>query len=113
MKTSNRAFGDRDEERIARKYGGRVVDGSGSSREKKGDIVFPLYLAQAKSSRRGSISVKDQALRDIEEQAFNRARRPLFFLSFYEGDQVATEWVAIPTWFAKELGIYLDEARTK
>lgn len=105
--STNRELGDRDEQRIARKFGGTVVSGSGSSAEKKGDLRLGKFLVQAKCTSGGSISVKRRDLDAIQRQALNCAIRPAFFLTYYSGETVEAEWVAFPTWLLSELGIDL------
>lgn len=111
MKTTstNRQRGDRDEQRIARKFGGTVVDGSGSSAEKKGDVRVGKFLVQAKSARADSLPLKRKDLEAIQEQSLNMGRRPAFIVTSYRGEEPLIEWIAFPTWMLTELGIDLKD----
>ena len=103
---SNRVLGDRDEKRFARSAGGKRIAGSGSSREKKGDVQVRDFLVQNKSSIGNSIGVKRQDLEDIQDQALNTGRYPAYVMSFYDGPYLVTEWVAIPRWLVNDIELF-------
>ena len=104
---SNRVAGDRQEQRIARRLGGTVVPGSGSTRERKQDIRFARILMQVKSTARASISIKLKDLLDTEQDALNAGRIPALALTFtspaleYERDFIAFPlwWIQCQEWF--------------
>ena len=76
----------------------RVVKGSGSSAEKKGDLKSENYLIQAKRTDKKSFTVKLDDLRKAEREAMNLGKKPLFIVGFYENDRVIDEWIFMPKW---------------
>lgn len=76
--------------------GVRVVKGSGSSAEKKGDLKSETHLIQAKRTDKRSFTVKLDDLRKAEKEAMNLGRKPLFIVGFYAENKVTDEWVFMP-----------------
>lgn len=103
---SNRVRGDRDEKRFAQNVGGKRIAGSGSSKEKKGDVKVRDFLVQNKSSVNKSIAVKRHDLENIQDQALNTGRYPAYVMSFYDGPYLVTQWVAIPIWLADDIELF-------
>lgn len=108
MKNSSRELGDRDEQRIAQRFNGKVIAGSGSSAEKKGDVRIGRFLVQAKCTRAHSIGVKFKDLENIQDQALNCRKLPAYFMTFYTGPDVISEWVALPSWILPLIGFSFD-----
>jgi hypothetical protein len=106
------------EERLARKLGGKKQRGSGAGRlptrpggritkarsgSRKGDIDMELLLAEAKTTSKQSISVRQSYLIKITREAQLAMKSPAFSISFpVMPDDVPNDWICLPVeWLAE------------
>jgi hypothetical protein len=87
------------ENRLARKMGGRRVPGSGATEWAKGDVSLPQFLVEAKQTVHGSLSVKKAWLTKISREALAVGKVPALAIEIQGGDDdplTARDWIAIP-----------------
>ena|SRR3990167_2943981 len=84
------------EQALARLFGGRVQSGSGNHAENPNDVYGKNILLEAKYTDDKSFTVHKSVLDDLEENALNRGKTPVFVFGFADGDRVHTNWIAIP-----------------
>jgi hypothetical protein len=106
------------EERIARKLGGKTQGGSGAGRlptrpggrvtkarsgSRKGDVEMELLLAEAKTTSKASISVQQRYLTKITREAHLALKSPAFVISFpVMPDDVPNDWICVSVdWLAE------------
>lgn len=89
----------RQEERTARKFGGRVQPGSGAHWSRKGDVVTPEMLIENKWRGNNSITLKAVDLRKICDEATAEGRIPAFAIELggqryvlFTEDDVLEHW---------------------
>ena len=72
-----REFSSRQEHRIAKKLGGKVVANSGATKFNKGDVVVNNILVECKTavSPKESFSIKKEWLKKNKEEAFEMGLR--------------------------------------
>ena len=99
-KKTNREIGDQYEKEIAEELGGKLIQGSGSIRERKEDIDFPKMRMQVKSTSKESISITLKDLYHLEEHAMDCGKIPAYL--FAVGGKKA-EWIAFPLWMIEDL----------
>ena len=105
---AKKRHGTKSEKRVARSVGARTTPGSGSLPGRKGDSELPEMLIESKCTVNSSLSVKHEWLRKIEREALEKNRAPALTLSFVHDSgeaKPAGDWIAIPLWLAKQLGI--------
>lgn len=71
----------KQEKRIAREHGGRVVRGSGSGRD-KGDVNTRTYKIEAKRTDTERMSLQRTWLTKITDEAISAGRLPLLEIEF-------------------------------
>ena len=104
---TNRKRGDKDEKRFAKAHGGKRIAGSGSSREKKGDILLGEFLVQNKSTSSQTFSIRVGDLNKIEVEALNRGKKPALVMTQYVNNSPTCEWIAFPVWLMDQIvGLY-------
>lgn len=96
---SERQKSDRREEWLAKELGGKRVAGSGSSKEKKGDIKFAHVLMEDKRTAGKSLAIQVAWLEKIEREALACGRIPAFSFGFDASDQ---QWIAFPRWWLRD-----------
>ena len=95
---TERQKSDRREEWLAKELGGKRVAGSGSSREKKGDVKFGHFLMEDKRTAGKSLAIQVAWLEKIEREALACGKTPVFSFGF---DKCEQDWVAFPLWWVK------------
>ena len=103
----------KQEDRLAKKLGGKKQKGSGSAKFNKGDVRMPEMLTEAKHTDKKSISVKLEYLRKITKEAQAYDLIPALAIAFGWLPTDSTEekayraverdWVLIPSAFLREL----------
>lgn len=100
---TERQRSDRYEKRLAKQLGGQRIAGSGSSKEKPQDLKFVGALLQAKRTTAKSTVLHKRDLEQVEADALNAGRIPLFCVAFCSGaDEPEQEWMAFPTWWVRQ-----------
>ena len=88
--------------RIPTRAGGRVTRARSGSR--KGDVATELLLAEAKTTGKASISIKQSYLTKITREAHLALKSPAFVISFpVMPDDVANDWICLPVEWLAEL----------
>lgn len=105
MQKSNREIGDAYEKEIAEELGGKLVQGSGSIREKKEDVDFRGCKMQVKFTSAKSISIKAKDLAKLEEHALNAEKKPALVFAVEGGEH---EWIAFPLWLVRRKEWFRD-----
>ncbi len=94
----------KQEDRLAKKLGGRKQTGSGSKKFNQGDVRMPEMLTEAKRTDKKSISIKVEYLRKITEEALAYDCVPAVAIEFGDTPKlVDRDWVLIPSAFLREL----------
>lgn len=101
MSNSNKKFGEKNEKKAAKKYNGTTVPASGALWIAKGDISttkeiagFKGLLIQNKKTKNLSFSIKKASLKEIEDQALEEDKLPVFRVELGEG----TGYITLPEW---------------
>lgn len=91
------------ENRLAKRFGGKRVSGSGANYHSKGDVrdVYvgeKEFLVEAKQTSKASISVKWSWLRKISREAEDNGCEPVLAIEIQGGESDTTDrdWVMIP-----------------
>jgi hypothetical protein len=84
MKRARNSHGLKAEKRLAKRAGGRSRPGSGAIAGAKGDIVFPDFLMEVKSTVHGSMSIKQEWLRKIQKEALTCGKSPALTIQFVD-----------------------------
>jgi len=94
----------RQEDRVARKMGGRTQKGSGSVMFHKGDVKTQELLLECKRTDKASMSVKKEWLEKIAKEAVTYDRVPALSIEF-DGmaKLVEKDWIMVPSSFLKYL----------
>lgn len=106
-----KAFGEHgdtptdQENRVARKLGGRRQRGSGSSDYAKGDVKTENFLIECKQTEKKSLSVKGDWLSKITREAMASGKTPALSIEIkgIEDRLVERDWVAVPMSVFKRL----------
>lgn len=94
----------KQEDRLAKKLGGRRQKASGALPGNRGDVRMPELLAEAKRTDKKSISIKLSYLEKISKEAVSCDCVPAVAIEF--GDTpplVEKDWVMVPAGFLREL----------
>lgn len=105
---AKRLHGTKSERRVAKDTRGRLTPASGSKTGAKSDIVLPALRIEAKSTVYESLSLQKAWLDKITREALETNRAPALTLSFVTGSGAAKpngDWIAIPAWLAKRIGL--------
>lgn len=107
------------EDRVAKKLGGRRQPGSGASPYAKGDVKQPSgvefspdrFLIECKQTEKKSLRVQGQWLSKITREAMAAGKEPAleFEIQGYEDPQLEKEWIAIPLSVFRRLQEGTDE----
>lgn len=91
---NNREFSTKQEKRIAKMFGGKVVSNSGATKFNKGDIVINNILVECKTtvSPKNSFSIKKEWLTKNKNEAFSMGYNN-HLLAFDFGDDLETYFV--------------------
>lgn len=98
-------FGDHDdgtptaqENRVAKKMGGKRQRGSGSSIYAKGDVIQEDFLIECKKTIHASLSVKGAWLDKITKEAMAAGKEPALAIEIQgmESTHSERDWVAVP-----------------
>ena len=67
-----RYFSNRQEKKVAKKFGGRQTSNSGATAYKKGDVTLPNWLIECKTCMKDkdSFSIKKEWLLKLKEERF-------------------------------------------
>lgn len=96
------------ENRVARRLGGKRVSGSGSSKYSKGDVRDVSarqceenvdFLVECKQTEKASISIKWEWLKKITREAHDKQQEPALGISIKGGTDdplCDRDWIAIP-----------------
>lgn len=99
--------GRKAEKRQAKSLGMKLQPASGAMDGAKGDMKSEYFLIECKSTQSDTLPLKLSWLDKISKEALHTGRNPAVVLVFVypNGTPVTNgEWVAIPTWLAKERG---------
>lgn len=99
------------EERVARRLGGKRVSGSGASMYSKGDVrgvelAGVEFLIEAKKTEKASISVKWAWLKKITHEALAVGKEPALTIEIQGGEDdpnVDRDWILIPVRIVEKL----------
>lgn len=97
--------GQQSEKKLAKRIGAQEVPGSGAGRV-KGDLKKDDFLIEAKSTVKGSFSVRLDVLRKIASEAQLTDRNPAFAFTFTDAEgrpERGGSWIAVPEWLWKEM----------
>ena len=87
------------EPKIAKRLGGKTTLGSGAIDRDKGDINLPEFLIEAKTTLADSISIKQDWLLKIYQEALEKHKEPAMAINFVNEagrSEKRQRWVAIP-----------------
>lgn len=91
------------ENRLAKRFGGKRVGGSGANYHSKGDVRDVLvgekeFLVEAKQTGKASISIKWSWLKKISREAEDNGCEPALAIEIQGGESDTTDrdWVMIP-----------------
>lgn len=86
------------EERVAKKVGGKRVAGSGASDYSKGDVRLDRFLIECKKSEKLSLRIKQEWLKKISNEARAKEKWPALSIEIQGESDLLTEkdWVLVP-----------------
>ena len=94
----------KQEDRLAKKLGGRRQKASGACPLNRGDVRLPELLAEAKRTDKKSISIKIDYLEKITREAVQYDSVPAVAIEFTNTPpMVDRDWVMVPSSFLAEL----------
>ena len=86
---TNQQRSDRQEERISKDVKGKRQPASGSRWGYKRDIVTPVFLIEAKTTKSKSFSIAFKDLAFIRKQAYSTGKVPVYLISLMDSCEVA------------------------
>lgn len=95
----------RQEKRLAEDFSGETRRGSGNQDRKKGDVIADYILIEAKSTKNASISLKQDWLKKIDEEAVTYdGRIPALGITFTNmAAGTEKDWIILPKWAVLKL----------
>ncbi len=101
-RNSTRYHSNKQEKRVAKTLGGRVVGGSGSGDFQKGDVKLPDLFIECKTNiePRKSMTFQREWFTKAREQAWQMGK-PFYAVAFSFGD--GEDFVAVPSSLFNEL----------
>jgi len=91
-------FSRRQEDKVAKTYGGKVSPSSGGAITDQGDVRMPVYNTLCECKHAGtftkpakSISLKLEDLEKIADEAWNESKEPMMVLSMYAPDSILAD----------------------
>lgn len=87
----------RHERDISRRSGDRQVAGSGNKPGRPGDTMGARFIREGKSTKHASISISQEWMRKLIEQALRMGKVPLFEIRLEAAQvPVPTDWILLP-----------------
>lgn len=109
MITSSKYSQKAQEKRLGKLSGGKRQPLSGASMYAKGDVSSPLFLGEAKQTANLSLSIKQQWLKKIDEEAMAVDKIPFLAIEFLNMPKMSSkDWVMVPDYIFKDFIEYLN-----